>query len=468
MKAEDRSLNGTAPVNTGRTETITAARAIMGDPSADNPSRRLTLSTLLRGVGGLVVVIAFTMFLFQGWQEGDLTTRYLLLLGNTLVLSLAGFTIGHWIGEAKGARLFIALALAAVPVNFAFLGGLSYPFWAWDSVAPVVPAGDLWQPTVNIAGLGAAGALWMTLGAAAVLASAVFIGFLVLARRSALPLTATYLAANALLLVPARDQLLISLMLAVAGIAVSLAIVALRRRDASLATGEGTFARFALILPLLVLGGRSVWLYAPGELFFATVSFVVYLGLRQAMAAMNPSSGWTRPLEWLAVGLQAFMAGLIFVAVIDGPRSQEAFALPIAGAVFAALLTDLSMLIPGHAKGYRSIAAHVLLGAIGFNLVAFGGLGNAAMTLTGGIAAIAYAYAIRSRMLFGFGALALLVGLGHVAIEAVDEFTLGGWSGLVLIGVATIAVGSLIERHGERLRTLAALWQRHFDRAPRD
>jgi len=74
-----------------------------------------SLSGLLRGLGGLVIIVAFVIFLFKGWRDGDELSRYLLLIGHSLILSLAGFASGHLLHEGKGARLFIALALAAVP-----------------------------------------------------------------------------------------------------------------------------------------------------------------------------------------------------------------------------------------------------------------------------------------------------------------------------------------------------------------
>ena len=271
-------------------ETPRQAAPNPGHGSVSSPRRPVpktirapSLSALLRGLGGLVIVAAFVIFLFKGWQEGDQLTRCLLLIGHTLVLSLAGFASGHLLHEGKGARLFIALALAAVPVNFDFLGSMTYDQLTWDPDAISGMATGFLSSAGSGEPLSATTALTLTAVAVPVLGAAIWIGFLVMARRSAWPLTGLYLLANAGLLIPTRDNAAISLILLALGVTLAMSVVRLRRQDQTLATGEGVFARAALALPLLVIAGRSVWLYAPGELFFTTLSLIGYLALRQVL-----------------------------------------------------------------------------------------------------------------------------------------------------------------------------------------
>lgn len=72
------------------------------------------------------------------------------------------------------------------------------------------------------------------------------------------------------------------------------------------------------------------------------------------------------------------------------------------------------------------------------------------------------AYAAQRRSIFALGLGAVLLGLGFLAIEAFSSFSIGGWMGLVLVGVVTVLIGSLIERHGQRIRAMAGRWSRHF------
>lgn len=323
---------------TGAGRAIGAADGRHSEPGSDAatpPATRLPLSALLRGLGALVVVGAFVLYLFQGWRGGDDLTRTLLLLGHTVALTLAGFALGHWLREPRGARPFIALALAAMPVSFAFLGGLLY-----NHVGTVMPdpaAAGFWRSAPDGA-LALGPVLLLTVAASAVLWLAIGIGFLVLARRSAWRLTALYLLANLALLVPVREGLGVPVL--VLGLALLLAIGAaqLRRADASLATAEGLFARLVLALPLLLMAGRSLWLYAPDALLFAVLALLGYGALRLAIDA---GARWPQALETAAAGMATLAAGCVLLALSPVHGLADAAKLPIAALVLAGLLLDL-------------------------------------------------------------------------------------------------------------------------------
>jgi hypothetical protein len=437
----------------------TALPPAMND--AASPGRRPpTLSGLLRGLGGLVIVSAFLVFLFQGWQDGDDLARCLLLTGHTLILTLAGFAAGHLLHESKGARLFIALALVAIPVNFAFLGSLGYAHLTWDPPHPEPSGPGFWQPAA--ASLAADLALPLTGAAALVLGVSIWVGFLVMARRSAWPLASLYLLANTGLLLPTRDSGLISGLLLGLGLLLSVCAVGLRRRDPSLATPGGLFARAVLVLPLLIMGGRSIWFHAPDEIFFTTLAAVGYLALRQVLGHWVSDSGWKTAVEWAAVGMAGTSTLFAFATVSALGGLDEVFRLPIAAVLLSGMLFDLSTRATPRAAAYRGMAVLVALAALLVNLVTFGGFASALLCLTGGIATLAYGYTARQLPLFFTGLAAALAGMGFAGSEALVRFTVGGWSGLVLLGVATILAGSLIERHGQRMRAILGRWHQHF------
>ncbi|NEX22446.1 hypothetical protein G3480_19405 [Thiorhodococcus mannitoliphagus] len=430
-------------------------------PPRPTKGKTLSLSLLLRGLGGLVIVAAFVMYLFQGWREGDDLTRSLLLLAHTAILTLAGFASGHLLHEAKGARLFIALALAAVPVNFAYLGGLSYEQLTWDAPLAMDASASFW--TASVAQMTAGSALLVTAGSVLGLALATWVGFLIMARRSAWPLTALYLLANAALLVPTRADAAISAMLIGLGLTIGTLIIRVRRRDPSLATPEGLFARAVLLLPLLVLGGRSLWLYAPDALFFTTLSIIAYLGLRLAIVAAGNDARWRSALELLAVLTAAVTTFLAFHSVIDARAIPDVVKVPLTAGVFAGLLVDLSTLGSRWQGHYRGAAALVATLAMLLNLTAFGGFGNALTSLAIGIATLAYGYASKGRFIFVMGLITALAGLGFAAQDALSTFTIGGWSALVLLGISTILAGSVVERHGAEIKAGLLRWHQHFE-----
>ena len=434
------------------------------DPLSTQPTRDrgLSLSALLRGLGGFVIVAAFLMYLFRGWRDGDDLTRCILLIAHTGVLTLAGFALGHLVHEAKGARLFIALALAAVPVNFAFLGSITYDHLTWDGRQVVSTALTSWLPATT-GSLTAEQAMLLAGGALVILALAIWIGFLVMARRSAVPLTGLYLLANGALLVPTRDGTTVSALLLALAVLLTWLRVRLRRHDPSLATPEGVYARGILALPLLILVGRSLWLYAPDELFFLSLCLAGYLGLRQAAGAGVADSRGAWLIEPAAVLLASSSGLLVFAAVVDLGSIAEALKLPLAGAVFAGLMIDLSTRSLRRGGLYRGLAAGVGALIMVLNLFIVTSFAAALASLAVGIATLTYGYAARSRLVFALGMIAALAGLGVAVQKALATFTIGGWSGLVLLGVVTIVAGSMLERHGDALKAALGRWHHHFD-----
>ena len=381
-----------------------AARGRVPPPSV--PERKAPgLSLLLRTLGGLVIVAAFVMYLFQGWREGDDLTRSLLLLGHTAVLTLAGLASGHLLREAKGARLFI-------------------------------------------------------------LTLSIQLGLRIMARRSAWPLTGLYLLANAALLIPTRADLVIAVTLLGLGAVLAARAIRLRRLDPSLATPEGLLARALLALPLLVLGGRSIWLYAPDTLFFTVLGLSGYLALRLAATASAPDSLWRGALEGGALLFAVLVTYLALDGLIETRSVPDVAKAPLAAGVLALLLIDLSTLRSRWSRAYRGAAALVMALATLLDLAAFGGFVNALVSLCVGTLILVYGYDAKARFVFGTGLLTALTGLGVAAHAALSSFTVGGWSALVALGIAIIVAGSIVERYGDGMRTALTRWNRHFERAP--
>lgn len=426
----------------------------------DNP-RRNALSRLLRGLGGLIIVAAFVLYLFEGWRESDDLSRALLLLGHTLALTLAGLASGHWLHENKGARLFIALALAAVPVNVAFLGGLTYPVLSGDGATDQLSAAtSIWLQSQGRLTLGPA--LALSAGSLFVLTLSVWLGFRVMARHSVAGLTGLYLVGNAALLVPTRGEAMISVLLV--GLTVMLALFSprLRRRDPALATPEGRLARTVLVLPVLILAGRSLWLYAPDLLFLTTLSLLGYLALRFTLITLgseHPGRGW---VETLALTLAVMVTGLASGALHSVWPLADEVQWPLRAALLAIALLDLAQITPRRAVGYHSTAVIMIDLSVLLDLVLYAGFTLALLALVVGIATLGFGYRQRSRASFGVGVITTLAGLSILADEALAQFSLGSWSALVVLGIGMIIVGSALERCGERLKTDLAGWRAHF------
>ena len=164
-------------------------------PEADSNAR---FATFLRWFGAGAVSISGLLYLLQGIENIDGALRNWVYLGLMLVLAGGGLVSRLTLNDAKGARLFFALATAVVPVQFAQLGGMIHELVAIDSVGRWSNFA-LVTPT-STALVGAATAL--------LLVPVAYAGYSILARGEARRLTLAFAALNALLLIPARDSLL--------------------------------------------------------------------------------------------------------------------------------------------------------------------------------------------------------------------------------------------------------------------
>ncbi len=439
-------------------QSATAASATTASRSAwlDGLVRCVSLSRLLRVFGAAVLVASVSVFLLQGWQTGNDVNRYLLLLAHTVLLAGTGFVSGRWIKETKGARLFLAMALVSVSVNFAILGGLVYSQFQWDSALGVYPDFATWRADAPLTTLAVAAA------AILVLAPVAWLGFLVLARRSALPLTALYLTANAALLAPVRESEAVAALLIVVTLPALVRVVAAGRRDRSLATAEGIFARTVQFLPAGILLARSVYLYAPDAVLLTVASLCVYLAVRQLSQQAHPASVVRSGLELFATIPAAATAMGTAAVVAETWPNAGAWVLPLSSLVFAGLTLELSLRSLRRGAALRRAAAlAVALGMLG-NLLLFGSVLTAAACLLAGLLVTIYGYSVRQRVVLALGLLTLLAGLGYHVRYAIEFVDIGSWASLALLGMLAILAGSVLERRGAAIVARLSHWKLRF------
>ena len=156
------------------------------DKLIDSIRNVATVSELLRFLGAAVIVASMSLFLLQGWGEGNDIRRYLMLLAQTGLLAGGGFAMSYVLKEAKGARIFFGLALVSVTANFTILGALIYSVFQLDHALTTYPGFATWQ-IADIAGTGL-----VTLGALVVLVPIALFCFMVMATQSAKDLTLAF------------------------------------------------------------------------------------------------------------------------------------------------------------------------------------------------------------------------------------------------------------------------------------
>lgn len=413
-----------------------------------------TLSNLLRVIGAGVLVASVSIFLLKGWEAGNDVQRYAMLLAHTILLSITGLGIGHWVGESKGARLFLALSLISSLVNYAVLGGLIYSQVQWDNGLLDYPGFAHWQAGSLTAALTTAAA------ALVLLAPIAWIAFLTLARRSAAALTLLFIASGSLLLVPLRQTEPVALIIALSALLLVSQAARLKRKDTTLATPEGRFARWILFAPLFLLAGRGLYLYSADLVMYTVICGSVYLAMRQISMDRDASPRTVIMVNRAsALPAMATAAGITSIAV-DANWLMEPLYLPVFAAAASALFIDISLRAPAGGDAYRRFAGLTVATAMLANLWLFPGLLSAAACMLSGLPIAVYGYSVQQRLVFATGLITFVAGVAHQCHTVFVWFDWGNWAVLALIGMVAIVTGSILERHGTVLRARLTNWRR--------
>ncbi len=411
-----------------------------------------TVSEALRILGAAVLVASMSLFLMQGWNDGNDIRRYLMLLTQTGLLATAGFALSHGLKEAKGARLFFGLALVSIPANFTILGALLYSVFQWDAALTTYPGYATWQ-IENVASTG------ITLaGAMVVLLPITMFCFAIMARHSAKTLSLHFFALNMLLLLPIRSSLAAG---AVALVGTMYALYVVRKvigKDTALKTAEGKFALITLFIPAGIVLFRSMYFYEVDSLLVAMLSLAAYLSARQASLFPERSARVALVLEMLSVPFALVFAAALTNALI--PAISWAWIAPTFSVAYGLLATDvvrrtesrkLAALIGFSVSFFIACSFIISVAAEQSALTAFlsliaGGLlvmsGIAMRNRTATVAGIMTAIA---SVLFGFDALLSLV-------------LQSSWIDLAIFGACAITLGSVLDRHGVAINLRLATW----------
>ena len=411
-----------------------------------------TVSEALRILGAAVLVASMSLFLMQGWSEGNDIRRYLMLLTQTGLLATAGFALSHGLKEAKGARLFFGLALVSIPANFTILGALLYSVFQWDGALTTYPGYANWQ-IENVASTG------ITLaGAMVVLLPVTMFCFAIMARHSAKSLSLHFFALNLMLLLPIRGSLAAGTV-ALLGTLYALYVVRnVIARDAAVKTAEGKFALITLFIPAGIILFRSMYFYQVDSLLVAMLSLAAFLAARQASLFPERSPRVGLVLEILSVPFALVCATALTHALM--PSVTWALIAPIFSIAYSVLTLDV----------IRRTESRKLAAAIAFSISLFvatsfilsvaaeQGALTAFMSLIAGGLMLLTGIALRNRSatvagilivaastLFGFDALLSLV---------LDS----SWIDLAIFGACAITLGSVLDRHGVAINLRLAKW----------
>lgn len=411
-----------------------------------------TVSEALRVLGATVILASMSVFLLQGWNEGNDISRYLLLLTQTGLLAAAGFAMSHGLKESKGARIFFGLALVSIPANFTILGALLYSVFQWDGGLTTYPGYATWQ-IENIASTG------LTLGGAMlVLLPVTLFCFAIMARHSAKTLSLHFLVLNALLLLPIRSSMAAGT-IALLGILYALFIVnKLAGKDRTLKTGEGKFALATLFIPLGIILFRSMYFYQIDSLMVAMVSLALFLSARQVSLFPDRSARLATFLEMLS--LPFAMTAALALTDAFAPRLANGLDVTLFAVAYTALALDV-LRRTGSRYLRKAIGVSISLSvALSFTISVANHPSalTALLALVAGVMLVFWGAAGRKPVAMFCGVVTSAAGVVFGFDDIVQLIVRSSWIDLAIFGASAIALGSVVDRHGVVIKLRLNKW----------
>ena len=411
-----------------------------------------TLSEILRISGAAILLASMSVFLLQGWNDGNDIRRYLLLLTQTGLLTVAGFALSHGLKETKGARIFFGLSLVSIPANFTILGALLYSVFQWDSELVSYPGYADWTID-SIASTG------MTVGGAMlVLLPVTLFCFAIMARHSAKSLSFHFLVLNALLLLPIRGSLAAGTV-ALLGVMYALYVVGqMAAKDRTLKTGEGKFALATLFIPLGIILFRSMYFYQVDSLMVAMVSLSLFLSARQVSQFPGRGAGIALLLQVLSLPIALVVAMSLTDA--SGPYMVQGLAAPLFASVYATLALDLLRRTESRIFAKLTAASISLFVALSFtfSVAITPSATTALLSLLAGVLLLLWGLSGRKPVTSFAGVVTMVAAFFFGFDEIVQLIIKSSWIDLAIFGASAIALGSLLDRHGIVIKLRLQQW----------
>ncbi len=407
-------------------------------PTANPPHSKPELTRILRWSGGGVLTIAAIAFMCQGVYTFAPMTRHWIMLAICGLLGLLGVVTGTVLKEEKGARAFLGFAAASFPVLASQLGAMFFSLFGRPPLGmpqPLVFSLFTYSKVMAIAGLTLAIAVPVS-----------YLAFRILARSQAVLLIGVFTLANLCILLPAREGMWVSALIAAVACSIYWVDCAWLRRDFRLDSFEGRVARLMLTGPLMVMIGRTFF-YTVGSTFYGLM-----LGLSGAYLAFH----WGRVAERAdrkkmcqLVGMVGIVAGWVtcLLPILNKVAFEYGMTIYLVLLPIAALLGTQSLVADSQAAAtYRSAAAIVALLSVVFAHWVEAAPMVSIVGVVVAMATVAVGTLAGEKPVFVFGLLTAAVSLGNFCLQAFKLHSSYAWVALALIGIAVIFSASLIEK----------------------
>lgn len=396
------------------------------------------LPALLRWLGVVALAGGAAIFMMQGFQTINLVARHYVFLGIAIAFGITGFYLAIRLRETRGARTFLGLTIAAMPVLFSQLGGMLL-----NQVAPM----DVEMPRVFMAASASAWPVALHIAITSVLmAPLVYYGFRILAGQRAYLFTSLFFLTNAALLIPIRETSIIGPLLLILIVVLQTIDTIYCKNEVRLHNLEGLAVRLMMVAPLMVMFTRSLYYGVDNVFVGALVSGVGYILLAGVRGYLS-GSGVKTIVE--SAGLLTIVMGWLLCAIpsaetfVSSPAGKIAFLGLPAAALIAALA---SMPGIGATRGWSWSA---FIAAVTLTMV-YCADGHPALTVLG--VTVGSGYAIMAflkgeKFPFFAGVFMVAGGLAAGCWHAVADNTTFAWVFLIALGALTVVSGSLVERY---------------------
>ncbi len=407
-----------------------------------------SLSSMLRIFGACAVIASLSLFLIEGWTDGNDLSRYLKLLAQTGLITSAGLFLSFIVKEVKGARMFFGLGLIAAVANFTILGALTYSIFPLDSAQGDYHSMLKWQ-AISLGEF-----LPLAIGAIVFLSFLTRFSFSIFARSAAGKLSLAFLLLNALLLVPAREAIYVSVLAGVALLVATQMTLGIIKRKELLLTAEAKFALACLFVPGLIIVCRALGLYAMDELVLLTVSALAYYALR-TIGLQTQSEARKRGLA-----ISQYLTGLVSAALLTSlvPESIEVIRISVLSLAILGVTYDIARLQSNANVSSTNImvtlSTAILLGTNVINALAldtFAAIGLSTLLMLATLVVNNLLANNNNMRLLGSQLMALggvlITGI-LMLIKLVVLMQVGAWVMIGGAGVLLIVLASLYERYG--------------------
>jgi hypothetical protein len=405
-----------------------------------------TLSEIVRIFGACAVLASMSLFLLEGWNEGNDIQRYFKLLAQTGLLTGAGFALSYFLKENKGARFFFGLSLVSVVSSFTILGSLIYSLFQWDGQLIEYPEVLTWQ-AIDLTTF-----MPICAGAIVLLSLLSSFSFRVFSRNIAGSLTLNFLLMNSLLLIPVRGSLSISVLAAAVFWVCSMTVKRLSQKDRINFTKETKFSLALLFLPGIIIIARALSLYNVDEVMLIALCGLAYFALRSWLIRLEQASFGKRLMELT----QLVLVVVIAVQSVSLLPSSLSDTLP---ALFSMIVAAFSYDQIGRScdTRWRSFVLNLSVVSLVLLNIAFAMLEPALIIqlMSFGVTAFMLGFVKHTKPLVSGSTFAknsaimgCAVSLLLVALELVSLAQLSTWMVVGLIGMLLIIGASFYERFG--------------------